>query len=866
MPEGPTPGLGLPIDRHLSAVVASLAAEGATLVLQAPPGAGKTTRVPLALLQRLGDRGRILMLEPRRLAARNAALRLAQELGESVGERVGYRVRLESRVSERTRLEVLTAGLFLRQLQEDPALEDVACVILDEFHERGAEADLALALLRQARELLRPDLRLLLMSATLAGASLQQRLSGSDLLESGGRSWPVEVLHQPPRPGERLERQVLRALEQHWLEQSQARGTALVFLPGRRELLACERAINASDWGAGAELALLHGQLELQAQNAALAPPLGAEGKIVLATAVAESSLTIEAVRLVIDSGLSRRNRFDPNSGMDALVTLPASQASAEQRRGRAGRLGPGRCVRLWSAAEQQRRPDFDLPELLEVDPVPIALQLARWGAGDGAGLPWLDPPPAAALAEAQRLLQQLGATDQDGRLTAHGRAMSQLGLHPRLAHMLLRGHGIGALELACELAVLLSEPDPLDRHDCGVDLLPRLDWLRLHGGGGRRQQLRRLREQLRRQVHAAVAAAAEAAGNGKQSGRNLAEAARQGSGAAPEQSEAVLAARLVSWAYPERIALARGRGDGRFLMRGGRGARLEASDPLAQQPALAIAAADGQGADARVQLALSLPMAVVDELAAAEGQRVNQVRWDADLARVQGERLLKLDALVLERSPWPQPDGRQAVAAMLQGLRQLGLEALPWNAGSRNLQRRLALAHRHLGDPWPDRRTAALEQTLEQWLGPHLEGLRSQRDLQRLDLESALWGDLPWERRQQLERLLPRQLKVPSGREVRLDYGEDEVVLAVKLQEMFGCAGLEPLLEGRLPLTLQLLSPAGRPAAITRDLEGFWSSGYAAVRRELRGRYPRHPWPEDPRAAAASALSKAALARRGNW
>ena len=848
MPEGTTGAL--PIDRHLQAVAEALAPEGSLLVLQAPPGAGKTTRVPLTLLEGLGDQGRLLMLEPRRLAARNAALRLAHELGERVGERVGYRVRLESRVSPRTRLEVLTAGLFLRQLQEDPALEGVACVILDEFHERGAEADLSLALLRQARELLRPDLRLLLMSATLEGQALQERLAGAALIESEGRSWPVEVLHQPPRPQERLERQVVRALEQHWLESPERAGTVLVFLPGRRELLACERAIRATAWGEEPELALLHGQLELEAQGRALAPPRSGDGKIVLATAVAESSLTIEGVRLVIDSGLSRRSRFDPNTGMDGLVTVAASQASAEQRRGRAGRLGPGRCLRLWSPAEQQRRPAFDPPELLEVDPLPVALQLARWGAGDGAELPWLDPPPASSLAEGQRLLIQLGALSDDGRLSAHGRALSQVGLHPRLGHMLLRAHAIGELELACELAVVLSESDPLDRREVGVDLLPRLDWLRRPGG--RQRPLQRLRDQWHRQVLEAIGSAA------RPTQTSLTEGACQ-------ESEAVVAARLVSWAYPERVALSRGRGDGRFLMRGGRGAQLAAEDPLAQQTALAIASVDGQGADARIHLAVALPTELLEELALAEGERLSQVRWDPSTGRVQGERLLRLGALIVERTPWPDPDGEQTLPAMLEGLRQLGLEALPWDRRSRALQQRLALAHLHLGDPWPDRRPEALERELDSWLGPQLSGLRSRQDLQRLDLESALWGTLPWELRQELDNLLPRSLTVPSGRSVELDYSDGEAVLAVKLQELFGCKGLEPLLAGRLPITVQLLSPAGRPAAITRDLQGFWSSGYAEVRRDLRGRYPRHPWPEDPGAAVATGLTKAALARRGN-
>ena len=846
--DGPGSGSALPIDPQLPALAAAAAPPGALIVLQAPPGAGKTTRVPLTLLERIGDQGRILMLEPRRIAARNAALRLAAELGEPVGERVGYRVRLESRVSHRTRLEVLTAGLFLRQLQDDPALEDVACVILDEFHERAAELDLALALLRQARDLVRPDLRLVLMSATLAGDALLEQLQGASLHVSEGRSWPVEVLHQQARPNESLERQVLRALEMHWLDHPDRGGTVLVFLPGRRELEACERAITATGWGERQELALLHGQLELAAQSQALVPARGPEGKIVLATAVAESSLTIEGVRLVIDSGLSRRSRFDPSTGMDGLVTLPASQASAEQRRGRAGRLGPGRCLRLWSPAEQQRRPAFDPPELLEIDPLPICLQLARWGAASGEELPWLDPPPPAALTEGQRLLQQLGALDGLGRLTPHGRALSQLGLHPRLAHMLLKAQAIGALELASDLAVLLSETDPLDRRSWGVDLLARLDWLRQPARDGRQRQLQRLRQQLRQQVSGLS---------------DLQPEHSSSDGARPAEPEGTLAARMVSWAYPERVALARGRGDGRFLMRGGRGARIDPQDPLAAMPALAIASLDGKGADARVHLALPLPLENLEEMAVDQGQNHVEVRWDSSCGRVLSERILRLDALILERSPLADPDPQQLVAAMLGGIRQLGLEALPWTPHCRALQQRLELAHRHLGEPWPDRSLEWLNEQLDTWLAPQLNGMRSQQDLQRLDLENALWGELSWAQRQELETVLPRGLAVPSGRTVPLDYSQGEAVLSVKLQEMFGCDGITPLLQGQLPVTVELLSPAGRPVARTRDIGGFWASGYSDVRRELRGRYPRHPWPEDPRDSQATALTKAALARR---
>ena len=849
----------LPIDDQLEAIRGALA-PGATVVLQAPPGAGKTTRVPLELLKAFGDQGRILLIEPRRLATRAAAERLAAGLGEAVGEQVGYSVRLERRSSSRTRLEVLTGGLFLRRLQADPALEGVACVIFDEFHERGAEADLALALVRQARTLLRPELRIMVMSATLDLAPLAAGLDGATVITSPGRSFPVAVEHQRPRERERLEQQVVRALENHWLEERGPAETVLVFLPGQREIADAQRAIEATAWGQQVACTPLHGQLSLAHQAQAIAPAPTAGGKVVLATSIAESSLTIAGVTLVIDAGLSRRNRFDPATGLDRLVTLPASLASAEQRRGRAGRLGPGRCLRLWAPGEEQRRPGFDPPELLVCDPLPIVLQLAEWGDALGEDLPWIDPPPRTALQQARELLEQLGALDDGGRITPAGRRMAGLGLSPRLAHLLLRAQACGSLELGCELAVLLSERDPLNPRDAGSDLLCRLDWLRARasepadrlapGRSSQRREMQKLQAELKRQV------LASSRRDGATNAQTTASKPRSAA------SEEAMAARLLGWAYPERIALSRGRGDGRFLMRGGRGAVLHPDDPLADAEALAIAIADGEGAEARVRLAVRLERADLEELAAAQGQESLEARWDPQAERVRCERSLRLGALVLARTPWPEARGEEVQAAMAEGLRQLGLAALPWCPRSRSLQQRLGLAHRWLGPPWPDRRLERLEDDPAAWLGERLAGLRSRQDLRQLDLIEALWGELDWAERQQLERWFPETIAVPSGRRVALDYVGEEPVLAVKLQEMFGATVSPTLLDGRLPVTVQLLSPAGRPAALTRDLAGFWSSGYAEVRRELRGRYPKHPWPEDPRQAVATALTKARLER----
>lgn len=841
----------LPIDDRLGAIREALAPEGATLLLQAPPGAGKTTRVPLALLEALNPGSRLLLIEPRRLAARAAAERLARALGEPVGERVGYSVRLESRQSRHTRLLVLTAGVFLRMLQADPALDGVDLVVLDELHERRADLDLALAFLRQARQCLRPELRLLLMSATLDLEPLAAALDGATVLTAMGRSHPVTVTYQPPRPEEPLERQVVRALETWWLPDRQGGETALVFLPGQREIRAAERAITAQPWGRALECVPLHAQLSLAAQSAAIGPARHPRGKVVLASAIAESSLTLAGVRLVIDSGLSRQSRFDPSTGMDGLVTVAASQASAEQRRGRAGRLCPGRCVRLWSAAEQQRRPPFTPPEIVSADPLPLALQLLAWGAGRGEDLPWLDPPPAAPLAQASQLLLRLGAIDGAGRLSPHGRSLARLGLHPRLGHMLLLAEREGWLAQGAALAALLSERDPLAGTTAGADLRERLDWLcrppagRLPGGEeGSRRQLERLRRELEAQVARVV-------------GRPRRAMAPPGE-VDPDPDGRILA-RLVGWAYPEWIALPRGQGDGRFLLRGGRGARVHPSDPLASAEALAIAAVDGAGQEARVLLAARLDRPGLEALAASSLEVRRQARWDPRGERVRCEEEHGFGALVLARSPWPDAPTEEVRRALLEGLEAMGLEALPWTPEARQLQQRLALAFTHLGAPWPDGRWESLRADPGAWLGPFLtDDMRSRADLQRLPLSEALWGGCDWSARQRLEELLPTHLPVPSGRRVAVHYGSEGPVLAVKLQEMFGQEQTPCLLEGRLPLIVHLLSPAGRPLAITTDLAGFWRQGYAAVRRELRGRYPRHPWPEDPLRATATALTRA--------
>jgi ATP-dependent helicase HrpB len=845
------PTAPLPIDPLLPELRQALP-EGATVLLQAPPGAGKTTRVPLALLGAIpgiaGLEGSLVMLEPRRLATRAAAARLADHLGEPVGERIGYAVRHEQKRSSRTRVEVVTAGLFLRRLQADPELEGIDCVVFDEFHERGRDSDLALALVRDARNLVRPDLRLVLMSATLDLGALASRLPNATLLTSEGRAYPVDTHHLPPRPQEPLNRTVLRALETHalpLLDSQPPAGlgapTVLVFLPGLREIDQCRRLIDTSTSLEHWEVCSLHGQQSLERQAAALRPcPSRWAGRIVLATSIAESSLTLNGVRLVIDSGLSRRSRYDPGTGMEGLETVPASLASAEQRRGRAGRQAPGRCVRLWSPAEQQRRPAQDPPELLRTDPQPLVLDLALWGAGLGDRLTWLDPPAAPALREGRQQLIDLGVLEGNGLCSPLGRQLARLGTHPRLGLALLQARHWNCSPLGADLAALLSERDPLNPQDHGSDLGTRLHWL-TDRNGERQSAVRKLSHQLLRQLDALPPL--------------LSSGPLERWGDTPDtSSREELTALLLATAFPGWIALPRPSQPGRYLLRQGRGAQLPAHDPLQQAQALAVARLDLDGADARIRLALPLPMRWLHQLAQREGSWQESVRWDPEQQRVRGERCWRLGALTIGTPQSCQADDHQTVALLLERLQSDGLEVLPWGPRSEQLQKRLDLMQQHHGSPWPLRSWKHLAAHPAAWLTACLQGHHSWHSVQESELIHALWGDLPWELRQSLDHHLPEAITIPSGRRAHLQYREGEVCLAVKLQEMFGCRQGPRVLGDRVPVTLELLSPAGRPLQRTQDLEGFWHGSYRDVRREMRGRYPKHPWPEDPLTAVASA------------
>ena len=811
----------LPVDEALPRLKEALVARNAA-VLVAPPGAGKTTRVPLALLDApwLG-RGKIVMQEPRRLAARAAARRMAATLGEAVGETVGYRVRLDTKVGPRTRIEVVTDGLFLRMLQDDPSLDGIGCVIFDELHERGLETDLSFALVREAQMALREDLRVIAMSATLDPGPVADRLGGASVVESAGRMFPVDTRYLDREATGRIEDSVAAAVRRALTEES---GSALVFLPGVGEIRRVEERLHGL--GGEVDVAPLYGDLSPAEQDRAIAPSPAGRRKIVLATSIAETSLTIEGVRIVIDSGQMRVPKFSPRSGMTRLETVRVSQASADQRRGRAGRLEPGVCYRLWPEETQRGLLPFTPPEILDADLAPLALELAAWGASDAASLPWLTPPPASSLATARALLVDLAAIDDNGAITPHGRAMVRLGQHPRLAHLVLKGREMRQGRVAALLAAILSERDflrlPPGQRD--ADLRHRVD---IALSGKRDGALRLILEQARRLT--------------QNQGRETPDVSMTGA--------------LLALAYPDRIGRRRPGTAGRYLLSGGRGAALPEGDPMANEEFLVVADLDGSTQDSRIFLAAPITAAEIEEL---YGDRIVEeqiVQWSPRDGAVLARQRRRLHALALEDKPLARPDVEKVRAAMVDGARQLGLGALSWSDDLVRWRERIAFLRQHAGEDWPDLSNAALLASLDGWLAPFLDGVSRKDHLTRIDLAAALKGLVPWEKQRELDRLAPTHIEVPSGSRVPIDYANPaEPTLSVRLQEMFGLTDTPRIAGGKVPLTVHLLSPARRPVQVTRDLASFWSNGYKAVKAELKGRYPRHYWPDDPLIAEPTA------------
>jgi len=808
----------LPIDQALPALRDALL--GGPAVLLAPPGSGKTTRVPLALLGERWLAGRrIVLLEPRRLAARAAAGWMARLLGEPVGARVGYRIRRDTRVGPGTRIEVVTEGVLTRMLAADPGLAGVGLVIFDEFHERSLHGDLGLALTLHSRTVLREDLRVLVMSATLDGAPVARLLGGAPIATAEGRAFPVGTRYAAPRPGARVDAAVAGAVRDALARET---GDILVFLPGAAEIRRTVERLADPPLPADIRVHPLYGDLPPEAQEAAIAPSPAGGRKVVLATSIAETSLTIEGVRVVIDSGLARVPRFSPRSGMARLETVRVSRASADQRRGRAGRIAPGVCWRLWAEAAAAELRPFDTPEILEADLAPLALELADAGVTDPAELRWLDPPPAAALAQARELLAELGALDTAGRITPHGRAVAELALHPRLAHMLIRARVLGMAGLACDLVALLGERDILRGVDDQADITLRLEALRRGDPRASPSGLRRAR------AEAALLR------------RRLGVRAERGEPAAPA------AGLLLALAYPDRIGQRRPAAPGRFLLRTGLGAYLSPGDPLGLEDYVVAAELDGRPRESRIFLAAPLARADLERELGDQVVSEDIVTWDDTADAVVARRRERLGAIVLADAPLRDPDPGAVSAALLGRVARDGVGALPWGPSALRLRSRLRFLHR-LDPRWPDVSDEALAGSLAEWLGPSLMGVRRRDELARVDLAALLLGRLSAAQRGALETLAPTHLEVPSGSRVPIDYGDPEApVLSVRLQEVFGLTET-PRVGGSVPLTLHLLSPAHRPVQVTRDLGSFWRTTYFDVRRDLKGRYPKHHWPDDP-------------------
>jgi len=815
----------LPIDAVLDVLEQTLASHNAA-VLVAPPGAGKTTRVPLALLDAPWAKGKkIIVLEPRRIAARASAERMAKSLDERAGETVGYRVRFGSKISRATRIEVVTEGIFSRQILDDPEMSGVAAVLFDEFHERSLDADLGLALARDAQTGLREDLRILVMSATLDGARVAKLLGDAPVVASEGRAFPVETRYLGRKADAPLERQMADAIATALRADP---GSVLAFLPGAAEIRRTQNFLGERVHDASVEIVPLFGALDAAVQDRAIAPAPKGSRKVVLATSIAETSLTIEGVRIVVDSGLARVPRYEPDIGLTRLETVRASRAAVDQRRGRAGRTEPGVCYRLWDEPQTASLAAYTQPEILSADLSSLVLDLAQWGVSDPAGLAFLDPPPAPALKEANNLLHELGALDDDGRITEEGKSLRALALPPRLARMIVDSHRLGAGEEAAEIAAVLTE----------------------RGLGGDSADLDARLDQFRRDRSPRALSA-----------RSLAQrwAAQVAASNSSQGEQDVSSGVMLAFAFPDRVA--RNRGNGSFVLANGRGAAVEQTSSLARAPYIAVAELTGTAAQGRILLAAPITQEEIELRFADQIENTEEISFDRGALALRGRRKRTLHAITLSEAPMALSPSAETAKVFADGLISAGLDKLPWSKSLKQWRDRVMFLRKAEGESWPDLSDNALAVTRENWLLPALFDKVSLKDFSAGDLSDTLMTLLPWELRVRLEREAPTHFEAPTGTMLAIDYeAEQGPTIAVRLQELFGLNTHPSIAKGAVPLVLELLSPAQRPVQVTRDLPGFWRGSYAAVRSDLRGRYPRHPWPEDP----ASALPTRRVKPRG--
>lgn len=815
----------LPIDAVLDDLSRTLEANNAA-VLVAPPGAGKTTRVPLALLDAPWAAGKkIIVLEPRRIAARASADRMAKSLRERPGETVGYRVRFGSKISRATRIEVVTEGIFTRQILDDPELSGVAAVLFDEFHERSLDADMGLALARDAQLGLREDLRILVMSATLDGARVAKLLGEAPVIESEGRAYPVETRYLGRKADAPIERQMADAIASALRADS---GSVLAFLPGAAEIRRTQNFLSERVQDASIEIVPLFGALDAAVQDRAISPPPKGMRKVVLATSIAETSLTIEGVRIVVDSGLARVPRYEPDIGLTRLETVRAARAAVDQRRGRAGRTEPGVCYRLWDEPQTASLAPYTQPEILSADLSSLVLDLAQWGVTDPAALSFLDPPPVPAWKEAKSLLSELNALDGDGRITAEGKSLRALALPPRLARMIVDSHRAGEGEAAAEIAAIITE----------------------RGLGGDSVDLEHRRDQFRRDRSPRAASARDLA---RRWASQVAASEKAG------QQDDLSTGLMLAYAFPDRVA--RNRGNGSFVLANGRGAAVEQTSSLARAPYIAIGEMTGTAASGRILLAAQITQDEIERHFAEHIESVDEISFDRGAMALRARRKRALHAITLSEATLAVSPSEETARIFADGLIAAGLDRLPWSKAAKQWRDRVMFLRKAEGDSWPDLSDDGLIARRDDWLVPALYDKIALKDISAGDLSDALMALLPWEMRARLDREAPTHFEAPTGSVLAIDYeAEQGPTIAVRLQELFGLNTHPSIAAGKVPLVLELLSPAQRPVQVTRDLPGFWRGSYAAVRSDLRGRYPRHPWPEDP----ASALPTRRVKPRG--